>query len=236
MDRGWLERELLGGTSIEAIARASGRHPSSVSYWVHKHGLRSSLREKHSARGPLARELLEPLVQRGLSVRAIAAEVDRSTATVRHWLGRHGLSTARSQRQELVRESLAQGEDRLTATCPRHGSTAFVRRSAGGVRCLACRSEAVVARRRRVKQLLLEDAGGRCAICGYDRTPAALQFHHLDPGEKEFALSRHGVTRSIARARTEAAKCVLLCANCHAEVEVGAATIPSAAPEVEPPG
>jgi hypothetical protein len=29
------------------------------------------------------------------------------------------------------------------------------------------------------------------------------------------------VARSIARARDEAGKCVLLCANCHAEVEAG---------------
>ena len=55
---------------------------------------------------------------------------------------------------------------------------------------------------------------------------AALQFHHLDATAKEFQISERGVTRSIAAARAEAAKCVLLCANCHAEVEAGAATIP----------
>jgi hypothetical protein len=54
---------------------------------------------------------------------------------------------------------------------------------------------------------------------------AALQFHHLDPARKSFALSRNGVTRSLAELRAEAAKCVVLCANCHAEVEVGYSTI-----------
>ena len=57
------------------------------------------------------------------------------------------------------------------------------------------------------------------------RYAAALQFHHVDPTEKAFALSSRGVTRSLAKAREEAAKCVLLCANCHAEVEAGVATI-----------
>jgi hypothetical protein len=71
------------------------------------------------------------------------------------------------------------------------------------------------------------EAGGQCARCGYDACIAALHFHHLDPATKDFALSNDGVTRSIERARQEAAKCVLLCANCHAEVEAGMELIPA---------
>jgi hypothetical protein len=56
-------------------------------------------------------------------------------------------------------------------------------------------------------------------VCGYDRCVAALQFHHRDPREKTFTPSSKGVTRSLEKAREEARKCVLLCANCHAEVE-----------------
>jgi hypothetical protein len=55
---------------------------------------------------------------------------------------------------------------------------------------------------------------------------AALEFHHLTPEEKAFSLSEEGVTRSLARARAEARKCVLLCANCHGEVEAGVAAAP----------
>jgi hypothetical protein len=58
-------------------------------------------------------------------------------------------------------------------------------------------------------------------LCGYASAPAALHFHHLDPAEKSFALGPTGVTRSLTAARAEAAKCVLLCATCHAEVETG---------------
>jgi hypothetical protein len=83
----------------------------------------------------------------------------------------------------------------------------------------------VTARRRRVKRALVEEAGGRCVLCGYDRFPGALQFHHVDPATKSFALSVQGVARSLEKARAEAAKCVLICANCHAEVEGGLATI-----------
>ena len=65
-------------------------------------------------------------------------------------------------------------------------------------------------------------------LCGYDRYIGALHFHHVDPSRKEFAVSGRGFTRSIAKMREEAAKCVLLCSNCHAEVEAGIATLPGA--------
>ena len=85
----------------------------------------------------------------------------------------------------------------------------------------------MTARRRAVKMALVADAGGSCALCGYSRSLAALQFHHVDPATKQFHIAHRGVARSMAAARAEAAKCVLLCANCHAEVEGGVATLPA---------
>jgi hypothetical protein len=70
------------------------------------------------------------------------------------------------------------------------------------------------------------EAGGCCIACGYSACPAALQFHHVDPSQKSFIVSREGATRGMAEARAEAQKCVLLCANCHAEVEVGFRELP----------
>ena len=93
-------------------------------------------------------------------------------------------------------------------------------------------------RRRRVKQILIDEAGGKCSLCGYDRFPGALHFHHVDRSTKVFHLSLGGATRSIARARAESAKCILLCANCHAEVEGAIVALPGG-PTLEaevPPG
>ena len=103
----------------------------------------------------------------------------------------------------------------------RHGWTDFVIENSGRTRCRKCRMERVAEWRRRTKARLVQEAGGKCAACGYERCLAALQFHHLDPGKKSFALSLRGVTRSMDKLREEAAKCALLCANCHAEVEAG---------------
>jgi len=156
----------------------------------------------------------------------MAAELGVSQATVRHWLGRLGLKTATAERRRLLRESLEQEGVVPTAVCAIHGRAPFRRRADGGWRCLHCASAQVAGRRRRVKELLVAEAGGRCVLCGYDGYAGALQFHHVDPADKDFGLALRGVARSLARARAEAAKCVLLCANCHAEVEGGLAELP----------
>ena len=236
MDRDVLERMLAEGMSLEAIGRAVGKHPSTVGYWVNKHGLASAHAAKHAARGGIARDELSPLVEMGLSIREIAHRLDVSYATVRHWLDRHEMTTPRARRLAETAAARAAGEPLATATCDRHGVTVFGRRAEGGYRCLRCRSEAVVARRRRVKLVLIEEAGGACALCGYDRSPVALQFHHREPDGKKFGIADGGMARSLERAREEAAKCVLLCANCHAEVEAGIATLPTTGPPSIGPG
>ena len=103
--------------------------------------------------------------------------------------------------------------------CSRHGNTAFVRDVRGYYRCRRCRAEAVVRRRRKMKSTLVAEAGGCCRLCGYAASMRALHFHHLDPREKRLALSANGVALALDTLRAEAQKCVLLCSNCHAEVE-----------------
>jgi 5-methylcytosine-specific restriction endonuclease McrA len=111
-------------------------------------------------------------------------------------------------------------------TCRTHGVTAFVLEGRGYYRCKACRKQRVIEWRRRAKQRLIVEAGGCCVVCGYDRYQGALHFHHTDPATKEFALAKRGLTRAIAKLRVEASKCVLLCSNCHAEVEAGMIDLP----------
>lgn len=152
-----------------------------------------------------------------MSAGEIAQTIGLSKTTVRHWLREYGLVTHWAARRRASRE----GRATMQLRCPRHGVTTFRLRNRGGYRCGRCLAEAVSRRRRKVKQILVEDAGGGCVNCGYRRCVAALSFHHLVPAEKSYALSHRGVTRSLAAARAEASKCVLLCANCHAEVEAG---------------
>ena len=223
MSRDWLAKQLAAGHSVESVAREVGKDPSTVGYWMRKHGLVSVHAARHTNRGALDRTRLEELVGRGLTTREIAAEVERSQGTVRRWLKRYGLSTVRS-RGEVI--DVAPGGEEQLRVCRHHGETVHRRRAPSGFRCLRCRSEAVAARRRRVKAILVAEAGGACMLCGYDRCVAALEFHHRDPATKRFAISFGGLSIAVDRLREEARKCVLVCANCHAELEVGAAILP----------
>jgi transposase len=221
MERAWLERELAAGRSIESIAREVARDPSTVAYWANKHGLTSQHAPKHAARGGIPRETLEALVAAGLPIRAMAERLGVSYTSVRHWLRRYGLVTPRGAKLASTKAARTAGVSDAILTCPLHGPTRHVRRTDGGLRCLACRSAAVSERRRRVKAILVGELGGACAICGYDRDVAALHFHHVDPATKGFAVSLRGLSLSLDTVRREAEKCVLLCACCHAEVESG---------------
>jgi transposase len=235
MERELLARWLEEGLSLQEIGRRVGKDASTVGWWVRKHGLRSPHASRHAPRGGLDREWLADRIRGGASIRSIAAAAGVSPTTVRHWLRRYSLQTKQSERIRQGRLARAEGHPTATMTCLRHGESRFAIEGRGTYRCLRCRSEAVAARRRRVKEILVQEAGGGCAICGYAGYMGALQFHHLEPEGKSFALSRQGVTRSIEDARAEASKCVLLCANCHAEVEAGVTAVPVEPPELSLP-
>jgi 5-methylcytosine-specific restriction endonuclease McrA len=106
-------------------------------------------------------------------------------------------------------------------TCKKHGEVDYVIEGRGYGRCTKCRSENVARARRRMKARLVAEFGGKCARCGYNKYYGALEFHHLDPTQKSFQLSVRGLTKSFEVLSEEAKKCLLLCSNCHREVEAG---------------
>ena len=116
--------------------------------------------------------------------------------------------------------------------CKRHGWVVFHLYGGGKPgqrwRCKRCVGEAVTRRHQKIKRTLVAEAGGCCAVCGYDRCVVNLHFHHVVPAEKSFPLT---VARgkSLEAYRAEARKCVLVCANCHGEIEAG--LIPSPPPQ-----
>jgi transposase len=230
MEKEFLEECLAEGLSLETIGKRTGKHESTVSYWLKKHGLEAAKAEKHAAKGAPSKGELERLLCLGMSLREIAKELDRSLATVRHWMRKYELK-APPHRHSGPRD----GSREVTLSCLRHGRTEFVLEGRGYYRCKRCRIERVNQRRRAIKRKLVADAGGKCVVCGYDRCQRALEFHHLDPRTKEFHLGHTGVTRSLAKARAEARKCILLCSNCHAEVEAGITAVPlNSVPEADP--
>lgn len=221
MEKKFLEECLEKGMSLPQIGELAGRPAGTVGYWVAKHGLVANGRAEFSRKGPLDAAVLRVLIEEGRSIIEIADELGVTPARVRYWVTRYDLGPTRgANRASAIRRARAEGLNEVELNCPRHGLTLFwVGESC--VRCRKCNSAGVARRRRRVKEILVAEAGGRCRICGFDQSPVALEFHHLDPTTKSFGIAAAGISRSIDASRAEAAKCVLLCANCHAQVEAG---------------
>lgn len=85
-----------------------------------------------------------------------------------------------------------------------------------------CKNKFYVKKRRKnLKIEAVDYKGGKCECCGYNSCIDALEFHHLDPSEKDFGISKNGDTRSWIRVKEELDKCILVCSNCHREIHAG---------------
>lgn len=83
-------------------------------------------------------------------------------------------------------------------------------------------SEYYKERSRKLKQSYVDMLGGQCVICGYNRTPAALDFHHVEPETKKYNIATISNNKLKEQdVLEEINKCCLLCANCHREYESG---------------
>jgi len=72
------------------------------------------------------------------------------------------------------------------------------------------------------KKIITRAMGGKCCICGYNKCIQALEFHHVNPHEKDFHFNKIHITKnSWPKICNELRKCVLLCANCHREAHSG---------------
>lgn len=131
----------------------------------------------------------------------------------------------------------------LSQSCGEHGNYLFTSNDNGEKECIVCGEKFItnnINRRycyncspigltstdrsrytkRVIKHKLIEHKGGKCEICGYNKCEGALQFHHLNPKEKEFTISHINLNEdefSFENLLKEVDKCQLLCANCHAE-------------------
>jgi hypothetical protein len=70
--------------------------------------------------------------------------------------------------------------------------------------------------KRKIKYI--NERGGGCQKCGYNRNYAALCFHHRDPTLKIFEVELNKIScLSQERVNAEVQKCDILCHNCHIE-------------------
>ena len=105
--------------------------------------------------------------------------------------------------------------------CKKHGLVSHFKRLDSTYRCGKCASSWVIDNRRNKKAKLISLFGGECKLCGYKKYNGSLDFHHLNRKTKSFSLSVKGLSYSWDSILIEARKCIVLCKNCHMEVEAG---------------
>lgn len=152
---------------------------------------------------------LEQVIKKGYSIGQISLETNKSKTSIRHWLAKYKLKTEWSAFKKKERIGTKQ-------ICSKHGLTEYSINHK--TRCRKCQVEAVQKRRDNLKKMAVEYKGGKCEKCGYNKYIGALEFHHLNPTEKDFGISSKGYTNSWKRVKIEIDKCILLCANCHREI------------------
>lgn len=85
-----------------------------------------------------------------------------------------------------------------------------------GQQCIDCRNQRAKPRtlgyKLALKRQAVEYMGGQCFDCKNKFPICAYDFHHLDPRQKDFQISRRTNFRAV---RDELDKCVMLCKNCH---------------------
>lgn len=98
--------------------------------------------------------------------------------------------------------------------------TEFYSRGNGKYRseCKECHKAYVKGKYHERKQVINEiKQECKCQKCGETRE-YVLDFHHIDPSQKDFTISRMSANRNnMEQIKQEIAKCIVLCANCHRE-------------------
>lgn len=87
-------------------------------------------------------------------------------------------------------------------------------------------SKEVISFVRRRKAQLISIFGGKCCICGFDKYQQALEFHHVNPEEKEFGITVNSTTKALDLQINELRKCILVCSNCHRGIHGGFIKVP----------
>lgn len=174
------------------------------------------------------REQIKELREQGLTIQQISETLGCAKSTVSHHLKVLGMSVKinkiEQSKIEEIRDYYQTHSLSETALFFNIGKST-VKKYASKVREKDTEEERkakavkhVQNRRLKIKEMSVAYKGGCCQRCGYDKYIGALEFHHLDPNEKDLTISKGGHCSSWEKVKQELDKCILLCANCHREV------------------
>lgn len=178
--------------------------------------------------------LKELYIEKEMSQREVGAELGCSQSTVRYYLKKFGIR--RNQSNPVT--------DTSPKCCPSCGEikprTEFYKAVKRGKRvhgswCKKCMKRQVLERQRKNKERYVKQKGGCCQavidgrLCGFNTYYGALEFHHVDPNEKDSKISSLTRRADSPEVQAELAKCVLVCSNCHRMIHAGVIDCPTLA-------
>ena len=168
----------------------------------------------------MTKELLIEMIGKGMSLNQISKEVGKGLTTVRYWAKKHQVEFPNKPFKDINKKDY--GETRFCPKCKKECETSefYSRRdkSNSSPYCKKCTGLQTVERQRKLKKQMVDYKGGKCQKCGYDKYIGALEFHHLNPEEKDFTLSHLKIYSINQVVIDELDKCILLCSNCHREI------------------
>lgn len=171
----------------------------------------------------MEKEILENYLNEGLSLIQITKKENKSLTTIRYWINKHNLTSNFKSFKEIGKKEY--GDTRYCPKCKKERIiTDFYKRRGklfSSTYCRECTNSNTHQRMIKFKKDCVSYKGGECILCGYNKYNGALDFHHLDPSIKDFNISAVKNWKFDDIVRYELDKCVLLCSNCHREVEAG---------------
>lgn len=171
----------------------------------------------------MEKETLEQLLNNNYSLNKIAELTGKSLTTIRYWVNKHKLKSS----YKTFKEQQKKIYDKVRI-CPKCSQEKELKefykkrgKDSASSYCKSCSTKQVLERTQSFKTKMVEYKGGKCIVCSYAKYYGTLEFHHLDPKEKDFNPSKFRFNTFDDKVKQELDKCVLLCANCHREVHGG---------------
>jgi hypothetical protein len=168
----------------------------------------------------MEKEILIRFIDNGLSINQMSKIVGKAPTTISYWLRKFNLKTNNLSFKDKGLVDYNGGR-----CCPKCNETKSLTefydrrgKQGGSVYCKSCTSKQSLDRQRALKQQAVDYKGGCCEKCGYSKYNGALEFHHLDPKEKDFSIGSLKSYSFSDKIKEELDKCVLVCANCHREI------------------
>lgn len=171
----------------------------------------------------MKKEEIEKMINEGMSLNQISKSTGKSLTTVRYWVKKLDIQIKTKNFAEQGKKDY--GQSRVCPKCEKNCpiNQFYNRRGKenSSVYCKKCSTIQTLSRLQRLKKQMVDYKGGSCQMCGYKKYMGALEFHHIDPKQKDFNLSRMKQYTFNDKVTNELDKCILVCSNCHREIHGG---------------